>query len=457
MKNKYILATLVIILVIIGVLFFQKDNLSGEVNNNLEVVTTLYPLYEFAKEVGGEKIEVSLLLPPGAEAHTFEPKPSDIVKINNADFFVYIGEGMEPWAYDIVEGINNKELTLLDASSKVTLLKTSDHEEHSDEHEEGEYSFEWAGVFELKKGIYTWSSSKVDGEYADPAMHMVFLQTTSSDSEGIESKEELATSLFLKNSIKKSNGDTLTSGEFNYELIFDESKEVTTFKIEITQAGSYVFYTEHMPTEFESAEHFFKDSNKEDIEVAAQEPEGEAHRHHGEYDPHIWLDFENDQKIVNTIAELFSDKDPENKEYYFLNAKKYNAKLSKLHLDYTNSLSNCKQKEFISGGHNAFSYLANKYDLETISAFGISPDSEPTPQKIKEIVDLTKEHKIKYIYFEKLVNPKMAETIAKEAGAKTLILNPAHNLLKEQFEEGVTFVSLMEENLANLKIGLECN
>lgn len=154
---------------------------------------------------------------------------------------------------------------------------------------------------------------------------------------------------------------------------------------------------------------------------------------------------------------MLSNKDPENKEYYLLNAKEYNAKLSKLHLDYTSSLSNCKQKEFISGGHNAFSYLANKYDLETISAFGISPDSEPTPQKIKEIVDLTKEHGIKYIYFEKLVNPKMAETIAKEAGAKTLILNPAHNLLKEQFEEGVTFVSLMEENLANLKIGLECS
>ena len=122
-----------------------------------------------------------------------------------------------------------------------------------------------------------------------------------------------------------------------------------------------------------------------------------------------------------------------------------------------NSLSNCKQNEFISGGHNAFSYLANKYNLETISAFGISPDSEPTPQKIKEIVDLTKGHGIKYIYFEKLVNPKMAETIAKEAGLKTLVLNPAHNLLKDEFKKGVTFVSLMEENLENLKIGLECN
>ena len=321
----FISLLIIAILLVAGCTNIVKQDSSEKTS----VITTLFPLYEFAKEVGKDKVEVTLLLPPGAEAHTFEPKPSDIQKINNADMFLYVGAGMEPWAHDIVEGTNNKKLTLLDASSKVTLLKSEEHE-----HEE----------------------------------------------HGHEAEEEHETEL----------------------------------------------------------------------------EEHEEEHNHGEYDPHIWLDFENDQKIVNAIADSLSQKDPANKDFYLKNAQEYNAKLAKLHTDYISSLSNCKQKEFISGGHNAFSYLAHKYGLETISAFGISPDSEPTPQKIKEIVDLTKEHGIKYIYFEKLINPKMAETIASEAGAKTLVLNPAHNLQKEQLQQGMTFISLMEENLENLKIGLEC-
>ncbi len=324
MKTKTILISLLIVAIVL--VAGCTNNVKQTPTEKISVVTTLFPLYEFAKEVGKDKVEVTLLLPPGAEAHTFEPKPSDIQKINNADVFLYIGAGMEPWAHDIVDGSNNKELLLIDASSKVTLIKAGEHDEH--EHEEEEH-------------------------------------------------------------------------------------------------------------DHESEEH-------------------EEEHNHGEYDPHIWLDFENDQKVVSAIAESLSQKDPANKDFYLKNAQDYNAKLGKLHADYVSSLSDCKQNEFISGGHNAFSYLAHKYNLETISAFGISPDSEPTPQKIKEIVDLTKEHGIKYIYFEKLVNPKMAETIAAEAGATTLVLNPAHNLQKEQFEQGVTFISLMEENLINLKIGLEC-
>ena len=317
MKTKLLVLPVLIVAVLL--VAGCVNNAQKEPEDKITIVTTLFPLYEFAKEVGGEKVDVALLLPPGAEAHTFEPRPSDIQKMNNADVFLYIGAGMEPWAHDIVEGANNENLLLLDASSKVTLLKSENHDKH--------------------------------------------------------------------------------------------------------------------------------DSESEDHD--------EGHQH-GDYDPHFWLDFENDKKIVDAIAQVLSEKDPTNRGFYMKNAKQYNARLSSLNQKYDNELSNCKQNVFISGGHSAFAYLAHNYNLESISAFGISPNSEPTPQKIKEIIDLTKEHGIKYIYFEKLVNPKMADTIAHETNAKTLVLNPAHNLLKEQFQQGVTFIALMEENLQNLKIGLEC-
>ena len=460
-------------IIFMSVLIAAVMSVSGCLNNvkegsadKISVVTTLFPLYEFTKEVGGDKVEVILLLPPGAEAHTFEPKPSDIKKINSADIFLYVGAGMEPWAHDIVEGSNNKDLLILDASSKVTLLKS---EEHENIHEEGEHSFEWAGVFELDAGEYTWTFAKVDGKYADTAMKIIILETEDSDAHGITHIEEKAEELMGSSNLEiKNHGSTLIPRDAAYQLIFEEDLDVSSFKIKIEKKGNYIFFTEHAPFEFEAGEHFFKDSEGKNMEPSAEEPESghghthehetteEGHHHHGEYDPHIWLDFENDQKIVNAIAESLSQKDPSNVDFYLKKAQYYNAKLCKLHEDYASSLSNCKQHEFISGGHNAFAYLAHKYNLETISAFGISPDSEPTPQKIKEIVDLTKERGIKYIYFEKLVNPKMAETIAGEVGAKTLVLNPAHNLLKEQFQQGITFISLMEENLINLKTGLEC-
>src|SRR4030042_3394042 len=82
----------------------------------LKVITTLFPLYDMAKRIGADKADVSLLLPPGVEAHSFEPKPSDIVKINEADIFVYTGKFMEPWAEDVIKGVANNNLIVVDAS-----------------------------------------------------------------------------------------------------------------------------------------------------------------------------------------------------------------------------------------------------------------------------------------------------------------------------------------------------
>ena len=83
----------------------------------LRVVTTLFPLYDMAKNIGADKVEVSLLVPPGVETHSFEPKPSDILKVDEADIFVYTGKFMEPWAEDVIKGTVNKNLLVVDASN----------------------------------------------------------------------------------------------------------------------------------------------------------------------------------------------------------------------------------------------------------------------------------------------------------------------------------------------------
>jgi zinc transport system substrate-binding protein len=98
-------------------------------SNKITIVTTLFPLYDMAKHIGADKVVVSMLLPPGMEPHTFEPKPGDIMKINEADVFVYTGRFMEPWAEDIIKGVINKKLIVVDASKGTRMIPAVFHDE----------------------------------------------------------------------------------------------------------------------------------------------------------------------------------------------------------------------------------------------------------------------------------------------------------------------------------------
>src|SRR5271169_1511579 len=99
--------------------------------NRLTVVASLFPLYDFAKNIGGDRADVSLLLPPGVEPHSFEPRPDDIIKLGKADIFIYTNNYMEPWINDILKGINNPGLVIVNSSKYIKLLK-GDEDEHHD-------------------------------------------------------------------------------------------------------------------------------------------------------------------------------------------------------------------------------------------------------------------------------------------------------------------------------------
>lgn len=309
--KKIMFAIGAVILIVVGLYF--AINFSRPIQNNsskLIVVTTIFPLYDFVKNIGQDQVEVSLLLPPGVEAHSFEPKPSDIAKINTADVFIYTGKFMEPWAQDIIKGTTNKNLKVVDASVGISLIP---------------------GVFH-----------------------------------------------------------------------------------------------------------------------DADEPAGSQ-------DPHIWLDFENDKQIVQTIADALAAKDPVHAAYYEQQAVQYQAQLSSLDFQYQTALNSCTAREIIYGGHYAFGYLAKRYNLKYFAAQGISPDAEPTAQDLVKLVKQIKDNNIKYVFYEELTTPKIAETIAQETSAQMLLLSAAHNVSREDLTSGKTFLQIMEGNLNNLKIGLQCN
>jgi len=284
----------------------------------LQVVTTLFPLYDFARIIAGERADVVLLLPPGMEPHSFEPRPNDIIRISQAGLFIFTNRYMEPWAETILNGLDRQKLIVVDAGLGVKYAKTSDTD---DLHRQGAHG---------------------------------------------------------------------------------------------------------------------------------------AEDHAAVMDPHIWLDLGNAALMVDAILAGFIEADPFNENYYRTHASELKGRLAALDHRYHTALSSCISRTFLHGGHFTFGYLARRYGLEYHSLSGISSESEPSAAKMAAMVRQIKTSGVRYLFTEELLSPRLSETLAHEAGVAILKLHGAHNLGKDDFQRGVSFIDLMEQNMTNLQKGLSC-
>ena len=173
-------------------------------------------------------------------------------------------------------------------------------------------------------------------------------------------------------------------------------------------------------------------------------------------DPHVWLSPKLARKEVEAILTAYLKTDSSNRDYYQKNADKLLLSLDDLDKKYQLRLNSCRKKNIITS-HASFYYLAKEYGLSQTAIAGLSPDSEPSPKQLAEIADFAKKNNIDYIFFEKLISPKFAETIAFEIGAKTLLLDPLEGISQNEIESGENYFTKMEENLTNLKLALQCN
>ncbi len=173
-------------------------------------------------------------------------------------------------------------------------------------------------------------------------------------------------------------------------------------------------------------------------------------------DPHIWLDFDNAIIMVKNIVQAFQGKDSANKALYEQKAIEYSRRLNDLDSLYKTTLAACKNRTIVYGGHYAFGYLAERYGLKYLAAQGVSPDAEPTANDLIKLVEQIKKERIKYIFYEELTSPRITETIAGETNAKMLLLNAAHNVSRDQLDQGVSLFDILRRNLENLSRGLEC-
>ncbi|MGF7048938.1 zinc transport system substrate-binding protein [Paenibacillus sp. DS2015] len=187
-------------------------------------------------------------------------------------------------------------------------------------------------------------------------------------------------------------------------------------------------------------------------EEAHEHEEEEAHNHGG-LDPHVWLSPVLAIQEVRNIESGLSEAAPEHKDEFKKNADAYIVKLEQLDQDFKSGLNDTKRKDFITQ-HASFGYLAKEYNLVQIAIAGLSPEQEPSAADMATIVKFAKENNVQTIFFETLASSKVAETIAKEIGAGSAVLNPIEGLTDEDKANKLDYIGIMRQNLEALKKAL---
>ena len=304
--------------ILLGILFTisgcgaNTNSRNFKEEDKISIVTTIYPVYDFACNIAGDKAEIINLVPAGTEPHDFELSTGDMQLMEKADIFIYNGAGMEHFVDKTLKSISNEDLVVVEAAKGIDLI-AAEHHHDEEEHEDS------------------------------------------------------------------------------------ESEEKT--------------------------------------------------------DPHTWLSIQNAIVEAEAIKEALVEADAENADYYEANFEAYKEKLVALDESYKEELSNLS-KDTIVVAHEAFGYLCKEYGLKQEAVEGLTADSEPDAARMKEIIEFCKENDIQVIFFEELVSPKVAQTIANEIGAETMVLNPVEGLTAEQEEEGLNYIGIMEQNLEVLKKAL---
>lgn len=303
-------------------------------DKELSIVTTCFPPYDFARAVKGDTDNITMLLSVGAEAHSYEPTPLDILKIQKCDVFIYIGGEGEVWADEILKSMDTSEKYILKLSDYAELLEEAD----------------------------------IPG--VSPSRH-------------------------------------------------------------------------HHHEHEEHEEH--------------NEHEDEEHDEHEdcEFDEHIWTSPKNAENMTKAVCDMLCSADSGNSEKYINNTNNYLNALDKLDNAFSETISDAPNNLIVMGDRFPFRYLAYDYNLEYYAAFsGCSSESEPTVYTMAFLIDKVLENNIDSVFCLEFSTRKVAEKLSGATGAQVLELHSCHNVSKEDFNSGTTYIDLMYRNLDNIREAL---
>lgn len=391
-----------------------------QAQDKIKVVTSFYPMYEFAREVGGDRIDLTLMVDQGNGPHGYEPSAQDVVEVNDAEVFIYSSDAMEFWTKSLLANINNGDLVVVEASGDEPA--GHDHESHDDhsDHEEG---------MEHEGHEHGDDSSEATGPVTEASqVNIIGLADHYHSHDVLQLKAEQ-----------------------------QSDQELSNWQWQVRQAGSDWEVIEGATTdnlEYELSEtslEFLVQGLDSDGQAVVKSDIIEAHiDNHDDLDPHSWLDPVLAQEQVDRICDAFIQVDLEGEAEYTANAKAFKEALQQLDADYQNAFEGAENRQFIVQ-HEAFGYLAQRYQLEQISVGGLSTEVEPSPQRIGEILTIIKDTGASVIYYQSGANSAIAQTIAQETGAEIVEL---HDLEMAPSGQELTYLEAMYQNLEALKLSI---
>lgn len=391
----------------------------------IEVMTTFYPMYEFAREVGGDRAHVQMMLAAGEDAHTFEPSAQDVAKVTESDVFVYSSEEMEFWVPSMLESVENPNLTVARAADGIDLHEHHpDHEDHDHAHGEDEHHH---------------NHDEHDHAHGEDEHHEDHDHTQSENNDagiiGVQGHYHTGDTATLKYENKAVDAQELHwKVTVNGEVI--EERTTTpdeSFEYTVTEDGATIDVEVHDATGEHVAE--------EKVQLHVDD--------HEAVDPHTWLDLVYAQEQVDVIKDAFIEADPAGEDIYEQNAQDFKAQLQALHEMYEEALKDAEHRNFVVQ-HEAFGHFAKRYNLNQIAIGGLSTEVEPSPSRIAEVGRIVEEYDVPVIYYQQGADSSIAQTVAEETGTEVAQLFDLE-VLSDQAD---SYLDAMKQNLEQLKLSI---
>lgn len=476
----------------------QADNTD---DGKLKVVTTIFPEYDWVKEIAGDEIsniDLTMLLDNGVDLHSYQPTSEDILKISDCDLFVYVGGESDSWVDDALKNATNKDMQVINL---LDVLKDSIKTEESmpgmqaeEGHNHGYAHFEdsdvqdrtlsdwdgdWQSVYPyLQDGVLDEVMEKKaeSGEKTAEEYKEYYENGYKTDVSQITIDAENNTMCFVKNGV----ASKATYEYKGYQIYdYESGSRGVRYFFEATSgdadAPKYVQFSDH-GIDPGKAEHFHIYAGNDGFDALSEEMENwptyypadmsgkeiaedMLEHEEKEYDEHVWLSLKNAQTLCKAIAEALETADPEHKDVYAANVDSYLEKLSSLDGQYQDAVANGSQKTLLFGDRFPFRYMVDDYGLKYYAAFaGCSAESEASFETISFLAKKVDELGLKNIMTIENSDQKIAKTIrdnTKDKNQEILSLDSMQSTTSEDVKNGTTYLSVMESNLDVLKKAMQ--
>lgn len=498
-KRISIILAVVMALLCLAACGQNKSKYSSK-NDKIKVVTTIFPEYDWVREIAGENsnVDITMLLDNGVDLHSYQPTAEDIMKISSCDMFIYVGGESDEWVEDALkESVNKnmKVINLLDVLKDT--VKTEEampgmqseeghnhgysHFDDSDVQDRSltDWSGEWQSVYPyLENGDLdeVMECKAESGEKTAEEYKKYYETGYKTDVEKMSINGEEGTMEFTKNGVtSKAKYEYKGYKIYDYSLgnrgvrYFFEAVDNTS------DAPKYVQFSDHGISPGKS-EHYHIYAGNDSFDALSEEmdnwptyypagmtsneiKEDMLEHEEKEYDEHVWLSLRNAEKLCDAIADSLCDIDSENKNVYSTNAAVYKNKLKELDDQYKDVVKNSTNKTLLFGDRFPFRYMVDDYGLKYYAAFaGCSAESEASFETISFLAKKVDELGLKNVMTIEKSDKKIANTIisnTKNKNQKIFELNSLQSTTLKDVKNGVTYLSVMKSNLNVLKEALQ--